>query len=235
MSGIENLRSVEHFEDLLQEKAGRLVDVLSEGDIPAAMNLINELYEFRHQVFFQEVGALTRGLHEAIKSVGADVQDSLQNGKLPVGLHDASHSLDYVVELTEKNAHETMDRLDQALSLVAAVEAEGVSAVAGESLTALRSELTDILVSQSYQDIAGQLIKKVIALVTRLEHHLVQLMGMASTVERLTGEPQNTDTNAVPETEADVMAEGPQVKGKNASGLACEQDEVDELLSSLGF
>lgn len=238
MSGINSLRGVEHFEDLLKEKADTLVGLLAQGNISQAMDQINELYEFRHQLFYQEVGSLTRGLHEAIKSFGTDVQDSLQGGAKNTEFHDASQSLDYVVDLTEKNAHETMDRLDRALGLIESLESQGIGEHAGDDLAKLRTELTDILVAQGYQDIAGQLIRKVTALVTNVEQRLVHLMNMASTVERLAGEPAQVDKAAPTKpasTKTTVVAEGPQINGKNNPEVVCEQDDVDELLSSLGF
>ena len=237
MADVENLRGVEHFEGLLKEKADKLVNVLAQGDIPAAMDQISELYEFRHQVFYQEVGMLTRGLHEALKAFGNDVQDSIQSDVSRVDLSDASQSLDHVVELTEKNAHQTMDKLDRALALVSELEAEGLGDSAAEKLKALHSELTDVLIAQGYQDIAGQLIRKVMMLLSNVEQHLVQLMDMAAAVERLSGvRPSETDVPAVEDTkEKAIAAEGPQVRAKDSPDVVTEQDEVDELLSSLGF
>lgn len=239
MSGIDKLRSIETFEQQLRDKADRLVVLLGQGDISSAMDQINELYAFRHRIFYQEVGTLTRTLHDALKSFGADVHDSLRAGEAPqLELNDASQSLDYVVELTEKNAHQTMDRLDKAMGLLDAIEADAPDAGMLQNLAALRGELTDILVAQGYQDIAGQLIRKVITLLTTAEEHLVQLMNMAANVERLAGEPaakKAADAGSAEQKEQAVVAEGPQIKGKDGTSAACEQDEVDELLSSLGF
>jgi chemotaxis protein CheZ len=239
MSGIDKLRSAESFELQLREKADRLVALLAQGDVSAAMDQINELYAFRHRIFYQEVGALTRTLHDALKSFGADVHDSLRAGEAPqLELNDASQSLDYVVELTEKNAHQTMDRLDKAMGLLDTIEAGTPDAAMQKHLSELRGELTDILVAQGYQDIAGQLIRKVITLLTSAEEHLVQLMNMAANVDRLAGEPavrKNTAADDAEPKEQTVVAEGPQIKGKDGTSAACEQDEVDELLSSLGF
>lgn len=237
MADVEDLRGVGHFESLLKEKADELVNVLAQGDIPAAMDQISELYEFRHQVFYQEVGMLTRGLHEALKAFGNDVQDSIQSDVSRVDLSDASQSLDHVVELTEKNAHQTMDKLDRALALVSELESEGLGDSAAEKLKALHTELTDVLVAQGYQDIAGQLIRKVMMLLSNVEQHLVQLMDMAAAVERLSGvRPSEIDTPAVKDTkEKAIAAEGPQIRAKDSPDVVTEQDEVDELLSSLGF
>lgn len=237
MAGAENLHGIENFESLLKQKADKLVHVLQQGDIPAALDQIQELYEFRHQMFYQEVGTLTRGLHEALKAFGKDVQHSIHAEGKGLDLADASESLDYVVGLTEKNAHQTLDRVDRALSILNDLEEKELSECTLKNVASLRSELTEIMVSQEYQDVAGQLIRKVMMLLSNVEMHLVQLMDMAATVERLGGASKVAQTSLSDEEakEKAIAAEGPQVRGKDSPDVVTEQDDVDELLSSLGF
>ncbi|MBY4675964.1 protein phosphatase CheZ [Marinobacterium arenosum] len=264
-------QGIDQFESLLHSKARELVDVLEQGDLASAMVLIQELNEAKHRAFYNEVGFLTRGLHEAIKAFSSDVGNAIDGKSKAEGagqvFADASERLAYVIEVTESNAHDTMDRIDTALTLVDRLdkqserfkdllslvgqlegEFEGLRGVydrtctlkeeSEQTIETLRGQLTDILVSQSYQDITGQLIRRVITLVTNVEGHLVKLMEMAAQVERLSGidvaevlssraEPNENKT-------ASVQAEGPQIK-KDAPDVACDQDDVDELLSSLGF
>lgn len=254
------------FEVELQEKAQELVAVLNEGKLSDAMTIIQELHEFRHQTFFSEVGHLTRGLHEAIKAFSNDLGSSLElEGDDKAQDVDAADRLNYVIEMTEKNAHETMDRVDKALSLVDKLDTQSerfkdllllvgqlekehdslngvydrTCAVKEESektIETLRAELTDIVVSQSYQDITGQLIRRVINLVTNVENHLVSLMEMAAQVEKLSGieEPDSEQEDNQANKKNPIQAEGPQVN-KNAPDVVSNQDEVDDLLSSLGF
>jgi len=253
-----------HFEMELQLKAQELVSVLNEGKLSDAMEVIRELHEFRHQTFFREVGHLTRGLHEAIKSFSSELGRSLDVDGTPQTETDAAERLNYVIEMTEKNAHETMDRVDRALTfvdkldkqserfkdlllLVGQLEKEhdslngvydrtcALKEESEQTISTLREELTDIVVSQSYQDITGQLIRRVINLVTNVEDHLVALMGMAAQVERISGvemsaESEDEQTN----NKNPIQAEGPQIK-KERADVVSDQDEVDDLLSSLGF
>ncbi|WP_027857822.1 protein phosphatase CheZ [Marinobacterium jannaschii] len=264
-----NKSGVERFEGQLQEKARELVSVLDQGDLSSAMDLIRDLHEYRHQAFYQEIGHLTRGLHEAIKSFSDDLGNNFGDaGETTAVFTDASDRLNHVIELTEKNAHDTMDRIDSALTLVDRLDTQSerfkdllslVGQLEGEyvglqgtydrtcqlkeesevTIETLRSQLTDILVSQSYQDITGQLIRRVIHLVTNVEQHLVLLMDMASKVERIAGlEKSKTEVAQVKETrtQADVIqAEGPQINTSGKADVAQNQDDVDELLSSLGF
>ncbi|WP_151671514.1 protein phosphatase CheZ [Nitrincola schmidtii] len=251
-------------EDLLGQMARELVITIEQGNLSHAMELINDLQEARHQVFYNEVGHLTRGLHEAIKAFSSDIDEKILSddaSSLPA-MTDASERLGYVIELTEKTSHETMDRVDRSLTLVDRLDGQSerfkdllllVGQLEGEfkalegvydrtctvknesekTIEELRSTLTDILVSQSVQDITGQLIRRVITLMTQVESQLVKLMDMAAKVERLTGIEMGKETQDDSEKDA-IRAQGPQLKKKEA-GAVSNQDDVDELLSSLGF
>lgn len=281
MSAQDLRLGMDQFEYTLREKAQELIATLDNGDLSQAMALIQELNDAKHQAFYNEVGFLTRGLHEAIKSFSADVGSALDDKDVASAVFsDASERLSYVIEVTEKNAHETMDRIDSALTLVDRLDTQSerfkdllslVGQLEGEfealrggydrtcqlkeasekTIDELRSQLTEILVSQSYQDITGQLIRRVINLVTNVEGHLVQLMDMASKVERLSGLSQvgeSTVTVSSPQPatmesaeagesqkqDSSPKAEGPQIR-KDAPDVARGQDDVDDLLSSLGF
>jgi chemotaxis protein CheZ len=268
------------FEEFLRSRAQALVSELDAGNMAEAMKLINELQFARHQVFYNEVGHLTRGLHEAIKSFSSDVGEKMpgETEHRVSAIGDASDRLNYVIELTEKTAHETMDRVDRALSLVDKLDHQSerfkdllllVGQLEGEfealngvydrtctlknqsekTIAQLRETLTDILVSQGVQDITGQLIRRVITLVTQVEGQLVKLMDMAARVERLSSLESAEDIAASDDTPVrankvqvdeqqpqhdPIRAEGPQLKTSKADTL-CDQDDVDDLLSSLGF
>jgi len=264
----------ELLQELLLEKAQALLASVQSGDLPGSVELINSLYQARHEVFYREVGALTRGLHEAIKSFSADVSDKLAiDEQASEVLNDASDRLNHVIALTENNAHATMDRVDRSLSLVDVLDDQserfkGLLSLVGQledefealngvydrtcnlrdesekTVAELRGLLTDIVVSQSVQDITGQLIRRVITLLTQVEGQLVKLIGMAATVEQLSAidsKAENAVVTAEPSQESkgkssnnEVKAEGPQIN-KSSPDVAQNQDEVDDLLSSLGF
>jgi chemotaxis protein CheZ len=79
-----------------------------------------------------------------------------------------------------------------------------------------RSALTDIMMAQDFQDLSGQVIGKVIDIISRTEQQLVDLLVHSA--------PQEVQ----PEVSAELA--GPQVPDK-----ALQQDDVDDLLASLGF
>jgi len=90
--------------------------------------------------------------------------------------------------------------------------------------------------AQGYQDLSGQVIKRVIELVSDVEKNLVRLVKLASNVEEVAGIKQ---ANSKQVTERDetrrLQAEGPQINQQDNQDVMSGQDDVDDLLSSLGF
>ncbi|BBB25189.1 protein phosphatase CheZ [Amphritea japonica] len=273
MSDIDAIQDQRRFELELKTRAEELVELLKQGDIPQAMQLVQQLNELRHQALYHEVGKLTRAVHDAIVGFTDDVSSTelLQDSKHHIAsISDASDRLSYVIELTESNAHKTIDQVDESLQLVRQLEQgfqlrkgllEELAAVKSEkpeladlhqklccyaedhseALADLKERLTAIMLAQEYQDITGQLIKRVIQLVTDIENELVGLMEVASRVNSLgvlssdsqTDLPDSQDKEK-PQRSA-IEAEGPQMAGRNKTEVASNQDDVDDLLSSLGF
>jgi chemotaxis protein CheZ len=90
----------------------------------------------------------------------------------------------------------------------------------------IRADLSEVLMAQDFQDLTGQVIQKVITLVQEVEEKLVQLIRITSSSEALPArEPKPRG----------IEAEGPQMKSQQGADTVSGQDEVDDLLSSLGF
>lgn len=179
---------------------------------------------------------------------------------------DARSRLSYVITMTEDAANQTMDKVDEAAPIVQALVDESVALdadwqqffasqkAAGSADLALLSRvdallghvrndgagihtrLTDILMAQGYQDLSGQVIKRVIDLVTEVEQSLVRLVKLASNVEAVAGIKGVADQKDEGDPEKNrLRAEGPQFNAKANADIVSGQDDVDELLSSLGF
>ena len=102
----------------------------------------------------------------------------------------------------------------------------------GEGTDALNQNLQAIILEQGFQDLTGQVLKKVIGLITDVEKELVHLVRIAGQVEEVTG---IATERKLPEqkTGKSVGAEGPQIHAR--ADVVTGQDDVDDLLSSLGF
>ncbi len=263
MFGVESFEGQNELLDELKERAQALVDQLECGNFPAAAEVIRTINEARDRSIYREVGKLTRGLHEAIRNFEIDTGASGLDHDRMSKMANAKERLDYVISLTQKSADKTMDMVEQGIP-VAEQLGECANALRADWQRLIRREMKPdefrdlyhrvdkflnetaqnsgelaakfnaILLAQDFQDLSGQVIKKVITLVQEVEARLVELMRVAGQVEHLTGMFRSSDADrAKPQT--DIVAEGPQIKAHERADVVSGQDDVDDLLSSLGF
>ena len=180
----------------------------------------------------------------------------------------AQDRLDYVINLTQNSADKTMDMVEEGIPVAAEIGEKAAELrqewgrllrrdmnpdefralyrhidqfleFSCNSSGELSEKLNTILLAQDFQDLTGQVIKKVISLVQDVEVRLVELMRVAGQVEELTGIVRNAEPGAAkqqqPETGLDSGAEGPQIHAEKRDDVVSGQDDVDDLLSSLGF
>jgi chemotaxis protein CheZ len=88
--------------------------------------------------------------------------------------------------------------------------------------SATKRQLLDIMMAQDFQDLTGQVIRKVTDLAHGLEQQLVQLLIDYAPTE-LRRESNNSLLN------------GPQINPANRNDVVADQSQVDDLLDSLGF
>jgi len=252
------------FESTLKKHAHQLVESLEKGKFGEAVQLIHELNQTRDRGLYQEVGKLTRELHNAI--VNFQIDPSMPQAKEVSQITDATERLSYVVRLTENAANRTMDLVELSTPLMSGLssEANTLSAdwarfmrreVGAEEfrelarrvegfLTRTESEsrevtahLNDILLAQDFQDLTGQVIKRVTQLVTEVESNLLKLVLMASQVDRFAGIEHDAQPSPTEKDQEKHLSqgEGPQIHADKREDVVSGQDDVDDLLSSLGF
>lgn len=253
-----SLTNNDEFLGELQDCSMQLVETLQSDNYHEASKLINRLTETRDRHFFTSVGQLTRGLHDAI--VNFHVDDIGDSSEPSSEMRDASDRLTYVMNLTQDAANKTMDKVEAVAPIAAKL---GVDAKTlkndwirlkkreltkddfvelykridlfldqmDNGTTDLNKSLQDIMLEQGYQDLTGQVIKRVIGLITNVEDELVTLMRIAGQVEQVTGVVTEKTKNKVDS----LAGEGPQIHADTRSDVMSGQDDVDDLLSSLGF
>lgn len=235
------------------EQAKELVQLLEQGLQDDANRLFTYVYESANNPMFKEIGMLTRDLHEALKNFQIDERFSeIATDEIP----DARERLHYVIQKTEVAANKTMDAVDRCMPiadklheslLLIRPEWNGLmngrielmhfkslchriddllSQVEGDS-SELRGELTEILMAQDFQDLTGQIIKRVINLVNEVEKRLVEILTVFGAAQK----EQKADKATV----ASIEPEGPILNPHERIDAVSSQDEVDDLLSSLGF
>ena len=188
---------------------------------------------------YDRVGSILRLLHDSLRELGYDRFLS----DVAVQVSDSKSRLEYIAKLTEEAANKVLNAVDEGLPIQEAqaesalqlserwnsmfagtLSVEEFKLLAHDShafinTTAGHSELEkerllSIMMAQDFQDITGQIIKKVVTLTQNLEKQLAQLLwDFAPAIQR--------------DVVVDLMA------GPTAAALV--QDDVDGLLSDLGF
>lgn len=236
--------------------AENLIKVIEAKRYSEADILLGELSRFHENGLFQEVGKLTRELHDTLANF--DLEPRISN--LTVSeIPDAKERLNHVITLTQNAANKTLSVVEDTLPLSEKLknnaislkvewdrfkkrdlkleEFRGLSDDIDEFLewtsinaVVIHKGLSEVMMAQDFQDLTGQIIKRVITLVQEVEDSLVGLV-------RITGKKSLEEINKEEKKpEKDIEAVGPQVPGlKRESEVVNGQDDVDDLLSSLGF
>ena len=193
------------------------------------------------------IGHLTRALHDTLRELGYDKSLERAVGKIP----DARDRLNYISTLTEQAAVKTLNAVEETKPLQQKLEA-GASQLSSRwqelferkldteqfkalvhqtrsylqevplNTKATNAQLMDIVMAQDYQDLTGQVIKKLSETVQQLENQLVNLL-IATMSEEKKKEIDNSLLN------------GPIVNTDGRTDIVTSQAQVDDLLESLGF
>nr|WP_290701783.1 protein phosphatase CheZ [Halomonas sp. UBA3074] len=200
------------------------------------------------------IGHLTRLLRDSMKELGLDQQITQAAQAIP----DANDRLNYVALMTEQAAERALNAVERAQPVQDTLEADGAAlnqrwqaaaanlAVVGEdpklvedtqnflgsklpaATGATQKELLEIMMAQDFQDLTGQVIKKMMEVIKLIEEQLVQVL-----VDNV---PNVTDGVKVEDgrDEHARLRNGPQV-GESKVDAVSGQDQVDDLLDELGF
>ncbi|HNU67132.1 MAG TPA: protein phosphatase CheZ [Methylotenera sp.] len=193
------------------------------------------------------IGHVTRTLHDSLRGLGLDKIMEQVAQEIP----DARDRLKYVAKMTEQAAERVLNATDAAMPMQDEILSQGnaletrwkailanaslkseYNEIANETLTYLaatgknstetKALLMDIMMAQDFQDLTGQVIKKITVLAQELEQQLVQVL-----VDFSPGMVKK-------ETENQLM-NGPQIDPENTADVVASQEQVDDLLDSLGF
>jgi chemotaxis protein CheZ len=239
-------------EDDRIELARSLIVEIEAGNEAEVGRLIMGISRLQEDSLFTEIGKLTRQLHDSLRSVELDgrLADITVN-EIP----DAKERLNYVIQRTEDAANRTLTAVEEALPMVSDLSTrtsefsaewsrfrrremsveefrklsenvDGYLESTGNYSHEIHRHLNDVLMAQDFQDLTGQVIKKVIDLVHQVEVGLVDMI-------KLSGNQVREEEVKVKGTGTKV--EGPQIGAQDNQNVVNGQDDVDDLLSSLGF
>ncbi len=197
---------------------------------------------------FKQVGQMARQLHDTLGALGYDKILEKSISALP----DAKDRLAYIANLTEQaackvlNATDIANPLQEELEVGAALLAAKWDAVYANKMgvedfkllasetrafvknavpqrtAATKEQLMEIMMAQDFQDLTGQVIKKVIALAQDLESQLMSVL-----IETMPGEKRTESVES--------LLNGPVINAEGRTDVVASQQQVDDLLDSLGF
>lgn len=209
----------------------------------------------RGEDVFSTVGTLTRNLHDAVKDFASDDRMKvIANVDIP----KASERLSSIIDMTDNAATRTLDAVDAceplARSLLTSIEnllpawdslmhgridrdnfvtlcrnVDGLIHDTKDNAEKVVEQLNVILMAQDYQDLTGQMIQKVISLVREVEDKLLKFLMYFSEEEKKAVLDKH-------ESVVGLVPQGPAPESsKQTEMVAASQDDVDDLLASLGF
>jgi chemotaxis protein CheZ len=189
---------------------------------------------------FQQIGSITRVLHDTMRQLGVMPKLQLATDGLP----DARSRLTYIASKTADAANKVLNSVDQAKAehqqiadatraLADSLVKDPVKAVASGAVlnfvkdveartSTIDGHLTDIMMAQDFHDLTGQVVAKVVSLANDLEDSLVKLLVSVVPAEQR----EKVDPNVL---------NGPVVNPEGRTDVVANQGEVDDLLASLGF
>jgi chemotaxis signal transduction protein/chemotaxis regulatin CheY-phosphate phosphatase CheZ len=167
------------FDDIMN-----FMDAVAVQDYEKADITIQSIMKKGQADLFKEVGRVTRKMHDSIKSFKEAIDPKLSS-MASVEMPNAIDRLQFVIDKTEEAAHKTMNIVEKHMlsmdDLAAEIrklkEPEDAVSYLKKFKNNLEDDLTELITTQSYSDITGQTIKKVIKLVGEIEKELVSLIA----------------------------------------------------------
>lgn len=192
------------------------------------------------------IGHLTRQMREGMRELGLDKGIARAAEAIP----DARDRLSYVAQMTERAAERALNAIDVAQPIQENLSKQAVQlgkrwdvwfesplaldearelvkdtrsylAETPQQASATNAQLMEIMMAQDFQDLTGQVIKKMMDVIKDMETQLLQLLI----------------DNAPPDKRQEAghgLLNGPQIKLGNTDAVD-DQGQVDDLLASLGF
>jgi chemotaxis protein CheZ len=194
---------------------------------------------------YAQVGRCTRHLHDAMRELGYD--QSLMHSTTEIS--SARDRLEYVADLTEKAAVKVLNAVDEGMPeedkllkesktlteswdrmfkgklsveefKALAEQSRQFALLAAQTAERQKARMMEIMMAQDFQDITGQIIKKIVSITQAHENELMKILR-ENAPEQLS---QRQDDKPVD------LLQGPDVPRN-----ALAQDDVDNLLADLGF
>jgi chemotaxis protein CheZ len=219
----------------------------ASASVDATANIAVGAEKNEHDEMLVRVGQITRTLHDSLRELGFDKVLEKATADIP----DVRERLNYVARMTEQAAQRVLNATDAAIPMQERIDAGADEILNGwqaafkapfseanyrdmatmtmqcladmrNDTSATKQQLLDIMMAQDFQDLTGQVIRKVTDLAHGMEQQLVQLL-----IDYAPAEVKRETSSS--------LLNGPQINPANKNDVVADQGQVDDLLDSLGF
>ncbi len=237
--------------DDLQALFDSVVEHVTEAAPPVASATVLSGEDFgdaaTQEAVFNRIGHLARKLHDSMRELGYDKALEETARSIP----DAQERLQYIAKMTEQAAAKVLNACDianpvqdlmaQRVQLLNAqwekmftnqLSVDEFKQLAAASrtffleapaqLATTKAQLNEIMLAQDFQDLTGQVIKRVVEMVQNIEGQLLQVLIEVMPEEKKAAAPEG-------------LMNGPVINAAGRNDVLTNQAQVDDLLESLGF
>jgi chemotaxis protein CheZ len=205
-------------------------------DETAFERLISELNAGREQSLLTGLAKVSQSLTDALARLQLDSRiATLAAHEIP----DARQRLDHVLKLTEDATHRTLDLIERTVPLAASTANDArtladtlddrshsdIRRFLGEvqsSAERVRANLGEVMLTQGFQDLTGQILHGVRTLIVEVESVLDELAQISG-----------VEIQAQPRLGSNML-QGPTIPGMS-TGSVGNQNDVDDLIAGLGI
>ncbi len=233
--------------DDLEALFDSIIQANSAEEKPVAARIVSINAAAEQEKVISQVGQMARKLHDTLRELGLNKEIEKAAATIP----DARDRLNYVATLTQQAAERVLNATDAAQPVVDRLGEESHRLASQWDLLfqkkidvqqfkdlvtqthaflhetpkqtkATNAYLMEIMMAQDFQDLTGQVIKKIIHLTQEMEQQLLALLL------------ENAPASVKAEINTGLL-NGPVIKVAGRHDVVTSQDQVDDLLESLGF
>lgn len=198
--------------------------------------LVSDLYDERGEPLRTGLARLSQALADALAKFQLDSRIAALAAK---DVPDARLRLDHVLKMTEDATHRTLDLIEQTAPLAEST-ANDARTLAGSlddrshndirrflgdvqaSTERMRANLTEVMLTQGFQDLTGQILHGIRTLIVEVESVLDELAKISG-----------VEIKPAATVEAGML-HGPAVPGVSTNTVV-DQNDVDDLIAGLGI